>query len=175
MTTSSVSEQDAASCHQVPVVNLEFGMTGRLTNKLLNDQLPKTGRREKLTRECAEVNGQDSLARKIRNSTRMTSGSLASVSQYALSVEVLHEVQAKHMAQAGKETELLNNRVAAAAPLLKKTEKAEEILRAGTPLNVDTLKVLIRSRKRPGGSLSRESCQRRIRMPMEASIFERTK
>jgi hypothetical protein len=38
-TTSSVSEEDAASCRQVPVVNLEFGMAGRLTDKLLNDQL----------------------------------------------------------------------------------------------------------------------------------------
>jgi hypothetical protein len=38
-TTSSVSEEDAASCGQVPVVNLEFGMAGRLTDKLLNDQL----------------------------------------------------------------------------------------------------------------------------------------
>jgi hypothetical protein len=44
MTTSSVSKQDAASCHQVPVVNLEVGMAGKLTDKLLNDQLRKTER-----------------------------------------------------------------------------------------------------------------------------------
>jgi hypothetical protein len=77
---------------------------------------------------------------------------LASIGQYALSVEVLQEVQAKHMAQAGKETELLNNCVAAAAALLKKTEKAKEILRADTLLNVDTHKVLIGSRKQEGDS-----------------------
>jgi hypothetical protein len=87
-------------------------------------------RKEKLRREREEVvNQEDSLAKKLGHSTRMISGSLASIGQYALSVEVLHEVQAKHMAQAGKEIELLNNRVAAAAALLKKTEKA---LRAGT-------------------------------------------
>jgi hypothetical protein len=40
----------------------------------------------------------------IRNLMRMTSGSLASVGQYSLSVEVLQEVQAKAMAAANKET-----------------------------------------------------------------------
>jgi hypothetical protein len=46
MATSSISEQDAASCCQVPVVNLEVGMAVKLTSKLLNDQLHKTGWRE---------------------------------------------------------------------------------------------------------------------------------
>jgi hypothetical protein len=43
-TTSSVSEQDAASYREVPVVNLpivnlEKGIVGKLTDKLLHDQL----------------------------------------------------------------------------------------------------------------------------------------
>ena len=66
----------------------------------------------------------------------MTSGSLASVGQYSLSVEVLQEVQAKAVAAAEKETELVNNRIATAAALEKKTEKAEEVLRAGTTLTL---------------------------------------
>jgi hypothetical protein len=151
-TTSSVSEQDAASCRQVPVVNLEVGIAGKLTDKLLNDQLRKTGRIEKLRRDRDEVNNQDSLAKKLRHSTRMTSGSLASVGQYSLSAEVLQEVEAKAVAAAEKETELTNNRFATAAALQKKTEKAEEVLRAGTTLTVDNLKVLIQSRKRKGDS-----------------------
>ena len=85
-TTSSVSKQDAASCHQVPVVNLEVGVAGKLTDKLLNDQLRKAGRKEKLRRECDKVITQDTLAKKLRHLTRMTSGSLASVGQYSLSV-----------------------------------------------------------------------------------------
>jgi hypothetical protein len=67
----------------------------------------------------------------IRNLMRMTSGSLASVGQYSLSVEVLQEVQAKAMAAADKEMELVTNRVTVAAALEKKTEKAEEVLRGG--------------------------------------------
>jgi hypothetical protein len=51
-TSSSVSKQDAASCHQVPAVNLEVGMAGKLTDKLLNDQLCKTRwKKEKLRTE----------------------------------------------------------------------------------------------------------------------------
>jgi hypothetical protein len=93
-------------------VNLEFGMAGRLTDKLLNGQLRKTGRRKKLTREREEVNAQDSLARKLQNLTRMTSGSLASVGQDSLSIEVLvQEDQAKAMAAANKETELQTNQL----------------------------------------------------------------
>ena len=51
-----------------------------------------------------------------------------------------------------KETELETNCVAAAAVLLEKTEKAEELLHSGTTLTVDNLKVLIQSRKRKGDS-----------------------
>jgi hypothetical protein len=134
-------------------VNLEAGMARKLTYKLLNDQLHKTGWKEKLRREeHEEVNNQDSLAKKLRKSMRMTSGSLASLGQYSFSVEVLQEVQAKAMAAAHKEMELQTNRVAAAAVLEKKMEKTEEVLRAGTTLTVDNLKVLIQSRKRKGDS-----------------------
>jgi hypothetical protein len=46
MTTSSISEQDAASCREVPIVNLpivnlEKGIAGKLTDKLLHNQLQK--------------------------------------------------------------------------------------------------------------------------------------
>jgi hypothetical protein len=44
MTTSTISNQDAARCHQVPIL----GMAAKLTNKLLNDQLLKTRQKEKL-------------------------------------------------------------------------------------------------------------------------------
>jgi hypothetical protein len=92
------------------------------------------------------------LAKKLRNSTRMTSGSLTSLGKYFLTVDVLEEVQAKHLATAAKETELLSSHIAAAAVLQKKTEKAEEVIRAGTIVSVDNLKVLIQSRKRKGDS-----------------------
>jgi hypothetical protein len=83
----------------------------------------------------------------------MTSGVLASIGgQYSLTVDVLEEVQAKALAAAANETELLTNCVAAAAVLQKKTEKAEEVLWEGTILTVDNLKVLIQSRKQKGDS-----------------------
>jgi hypothetical protein len=88
------------------------------------------------------------LAKKLRNSMRMTSGALvASIGQYSLTVDVLQEVQAKVMAAAAKEMELLTNHVPWQHYWRRRCR-----MQAGGSLTADNLKVLIQSRKRKGDS-----------------------
>lgn len=147
-TNSSISEPDAPT-HQldVPILNMETGLAGKITDKLLANELKKDGRKDKLRRERQEKDDQFSLAKKIRNATRITSGGLASLNHYSLDTDVLQAVQANYTAAAEKETERKTNRAAASALAEKKRHKAEEAVRAGGKLSVDTLRVLIQSRK----------------------------
>jgi hypothetical protein len=60
----------------VLILNLEVGLAGKITDKLLTDELRKVGWKDKLRRKREDTDEQHDLAQQIKSLARVTSGVL---------------------------------------------------------------------------------------------------
>jgi hypothetical protein len=87
-----------------PILNLEVGAAGKMTDKLLTDELRKVGRKDKLRREREDTAQQHELAQEIKGLSRVTSGGLASLRHYCLDTNVHQAVRERVIAGGKKES-----------------------------------------------------------------------
>jgi hypothetical protein len=114
----------------VPILNLEVGVAGKMTDKLLTDELRKVGRKDKLRREREDTDEQHDLAQQIKSLARVTSGGLASLNHYCLDTNVHQAVRERVIAGEEKDKERDSNRAAAAGVAYVRKQLAEVAVQA---------------------------------------------